>query len=74
MAKIEQIKTAEEMVEDLFKEGSKELQTELTAGMVKKIKVKMIERTTASKVLQNIEREIDMMKIELTEEIKSLSM
>ena len=40
---------------------------------VANIKNKMKERSSAAKILSNIDREIDMMKIELTEEIKSLS-
>lgn len=66
-------KTPEQVVEDLFKEGSKELTSELTKGMVTKIKEKMKQRTSAAKILQNIDREIEMMKVELVEEIKSLS-
>jgi hypothetical protein len=67
-------KSPAQIVEDLFKEGTEELQTELTKSMVSKIKNKMKERTSAAKILQNIDREIDLMKIELEDEIKSLSL
>ena len=66
-------KTPERIVEDLFKDGAEELQNELTKKMVERIKNKMKERSSAAKILSNIDREIAMMKIELTDEIKALS-
>jgi len=64
--------TPTEQVEYLVDVSKRELKDEATEAMVKKIKMKLIERKSAAKVLANIEREIDLMKIQLVQELESL--
>ncbi len=65
--------SAAEQVESLLGTAKQEISDESTRKMVRTIKLKLIERTAAAKILANINREIDMLKIELEQELESLN-
>lgn len=60
-------------VEELLGTAKSELSDEATKHMVKRIKSKLQERVAAAKVLANIDREVDMLKLELAQELESLN-
>ncbi len=70
--KVQEIRTSEQKVEDLLKEAKKEVTDESTRKMVRTIKLKLMERKSATKVLANIDREIEMLKLELAQELDSI--
>ena len=72
MAKVDQIKTPAQKVEELLGVAKKEITDEATKNMVKKIKLKLNEKRVATKILANITRDINMMKLELEQELESL--
>lgn len=63
-------KNTAQLVEDLLTEAKDELNSEATKAMVKRIKLKLKERKAAKRVLANIDREIDEMKLELAQELE----
>ncbi len=68
----ETIKTAAQQVEDLVNAAQQEAKTDVTKGMVMRIKSKLAERRSAAKVVANIDREISELKIQLTHELEAL--
>jgi len=62
--------TSNQMVEALLVEAKDELNSEATKAMVKKIKIKLKEKKAASRILKNIDREIEEMKLELAQELE----
>jgi len=70
---VEQIKTPEQQVEDLIGKARKEITDETTKEMVKKIKRRLTERKGASQILNNIDKDIDMLKVELAQELESIN-
>ena len=65
-------KSAAQKIEDLLNTAKEEITEQDTKDMVDKLKIKLIERKKAARVLANIDREIEEMKLELAHEMESI--
>lgn len=71
--KVSIVKTPEQKVEDLISSARKELTNETTNKIVSRIKIKLQQRQSTVKILANIDREIDEMKLELRQELELIN-
>lgn len=66
------IKTTAQRVDDLVNDARKDITNESTEKLKARVKSLLIERTKAAKVLANLDREIDELKLEIAQELESL--
>lgn len=59
-------------VEDLMEHAKKDLANEATAELVVAVKDKLKQRRAAAKIVQNIDREVEELKLKIAQELESL--
>ncbi len=63
---------ATEKVEALLSKAKEEIVNDNTKDAVKKLKIKLIERQKAAKLVANMDREIEVLKLKIAQELESI--
>lgn len=66
---VEKIKTKLTSIDDLEKEVQNEINEDIIKKAKKELKEKLLQRTTATQVLKNIDREIKDLKLKISQEL-----